>query len=67
MEVIRLIDHNSRSAAAYEADITARLDDLYHRLNEKTRRLLQVSEYLYHINESEPNYFHGPVTLLALG
>jgi hypothetical protein len=31
-----------------------------------TQQLLQVAEYLYDINKSEPNYCHGPVIMMAL-
>jgi hypothetical protein len=67
METIRLIEHNQRPAAAYEADIVAQLGaSLYLRLEETTRSGLQLSEYLYHINSQEPNYFQSPVMQLAL-
>jgi hypothetical protein len=66
METMRLIEHNQRPAAAYEADIEARIGAaLYSRLEETTRRVLQVAEYLYHINSQEPNYSHGPVMQMA--
>jgi hypothetical protein len=66
METIRLIEHNQRPAAAYEADIEAQFGaPLYLRLSEMTQRVLQVAEHVYHINQ-EPNYFHGPVIHMAL-
>jgi len=64
-ELLRLIERNSRPASAFEPDIQLLLGDVYGRLEQKTQRLLQVAEYLYDINKSEPNYFHGPVMMMA--
>ncbi len=66
MEIIRLIEQNGRSAAAFEPAIEAQLGGLYRRLNENTRRQLQVAEYIYSINRSEPDYSHGSVMNIAL-
>ena len=64
-ELLRLIERNSRPAAAFEPDIEMQLGSVYRRLEQKTQRLLQIAEYLYDINKSEPNYFHGPVMMMA--
>jgi hypothetical protein len=57
MELVRLIERNSRSAAAYEPYIAAQLGEpLYSRLHEKTRRAIQLAEYLYNVNQ-EPDGF----------
>jgi hypothetical protein len=66
MEIIRLIEQNGRSAAAFEPAIEAQLGGLYRRLNDNTKRQLQVAEYVYSINKSEPNYSHGSVMNIAL-
>ncbi len=64
-ELLRLIERNSRPASAFEPDIEMQLGNLYGRLESKTKRLLQIAEYLYDINKSEPNFFHGPLLMLA--
>ena len=52
MELVRLIEQNRRPAVAYEPYITAQLGQpLYSRLHEKTQRAIQLSEYLYNINQ----------------
>ena len=45
MELRRLIDINSRSAAAYEDEIELQLGSVYPLLNAKTQQLLQQAEY----------------------
>jgi hypothetical protein len=64
-EILRLLDRNSRPASAFEPDIELQLGSVYRRLEQKTQRLLQIAEYLYDINKSEPNYFHGSVMMMA--
>ena len=64
-ELLRLIERNSRPASAFEPDIEMQLGSVYRRLEQKTQRLLQIAEYLYDINKAEPNYFHGPVMMMA--
>lgn len=64
-EVLRLLDRNGRAASAFEPDLEMQLGTVYGQLEQKTRRLLQIAEYLYDINKSEPNYFHGPVMMMA--
>jgi hypothetical protein len=57
MELVRLIEHNRRPAAAYEPYIAAQIGEpLYSRLHQMTQRALQVVEYLYNINQ-EPDGF----------
>lgn len=57
MEIIRLIEHDKRPAAAYERHIAAQLGELlYSRLHQTTQRALQLVEYLYNINR-EPDGF----------
>jgi hypothetical protein len=64
-ELLRLIERNSRPASAFEPDIEMQLGDVYGLLEDNTRQLLQIAEYLYDTNKSEPNYFHGPVMMMA--
>ena len=53
MEVIRLVDHNSRRAEHYEPGIREQIGDgLYLRLSESTKRTLNVAEYLYKLSMS---------------
>jgi len=57
IEMVRLIEHNRRSAVTHEPYIAAQLGDpLYSRLHQSTQRALQVVEYLYNINQ-EPDGF----------
>lgn len=66
MELVRLLEQNSRPAVAYEPDIAERIGmTLYSRLDGTTRRALQVAEYLYHINQ-EHDGFCGAVINLQL-
>jgi hypothetical protein len=67
MELMRLIEHNRRPAAAYEPYISAQLGaPLYALLQEKTQRALQLSEYLYAINQ-EPDGFSLTALAMAQG
>jgi hypothetical protein len=67
MELVRLIERNSRSAAANEPYIVAQLGEpLYSRLHEKTRRAIQLAEYLYNINQ-EPDGFSLTAITMAQG
>jgi hypothetical protein len=67
MELVRLIEHNRRPAAAYETYISAQLGaPLYSRLQEKTQRALQLSEYFYNINQ-EPDGFSLTALTMAQG
>jgi hypothetical protein len=67
MELVRLIERNSRSAAANEPYIAAQLGEpLYSRLHEKTRRALQLAVYLYNINQ-EPDGFSLTAITMAQG
>ena len=57
MELVRLIEHNRRPAAAYEPYIAAQIGEpLYSRLHQMTQRALQLVEYFYNINQ-EPDGF----------
>jgi hypothetical protein len=57
MEIMRLIEHTRRPAAAYEQHIAAQVGELlYSRLHQTTQRALQLVEYLQHIN-GEPDGF----------
>jgi hypothetical protein len=57
MEIMRMYEYNRRSAEAYEPFIAAQIGEvLYSRLDQMTRRALQVAEYLYKINQ-EPDGF----------
>jgi hypothetical protein len=67
MELVRLIEHNRRPAAATEPYIAAQLGEpLYSRLHEKTRRAIQLAEYLYNINQ-EPDGFALTAITMAQG
>jgi hypothetical protein len=65
MELRRLIDINSRSAAAYEDEIELQLGSVYPLLNAKTQQLLQQAEYQYRLLQPGSDFFHGPVIMLA--
>ena len=65
MELRRLIDINSRSAAAYEDEIELQLGSVYPLLNAKTQQLLQQAEYQYRLLQPWSDFFLGPVIMLA--
>jgi hypothetical protein len=65
MELRRLIDINSRSAAAYEDEIKLQLGSVYPLLNAKTQQLLQQAEYQYRLLQPGSDFFLGPVIMLA--
>lgn len=67
MELVRLMERNNRPAAEYEPYIIAQLGThLYSRLQEKTQRAIQLSEYLYNINR-EPDGFSLTAISMAQG
>jgi hypothetical protein len=66
MEIIRLAEQNGRSALSFEPAIEAQIGPLYRRLNDATKRQLQIAEYIYSINRSEPDFSHGSVMNIAL-
>jgi len=67
MELVRLIEHNRRPAAAYEPYIAAQIGEpLYSRLHQMTQRALQLVEYLYNINQ-EPDGFALTAVRMAQG
>jgi hypothetical protein len=66
MEIIRLSERSTRKASEYQPDVVAQLgSSLYSQLNETTQQLLTQAEFQYHLNSDGPNYFHGPVIMLA--
>jgi hypothetical protein len=67
MEIVRLSERSLRRADQYEPEISAQMGSaLFSKLHEMTQQLLKQAEFQYHINNQEPNYFHGPTLTLAL-
>lgn len=68
MEIVaRLSERSLRRAEEYKPQIIARIGSaLFSELHEMTQQLLKQAEFQYHINDKEPNYFHGATLTMAL-